>query len=102
LDAMDKHSQALRKESDARFAEMMDQSEKRFDVMMNEMNMRFDEQQRHFDFVIENKIMPKIDVFSEYLPGAFKSYEKLEEKVDKIAMRQDVLERTLMEHLQRA
>ena len=66
-----------------------------FENMMKEMDRRFTKQKKDFEFCVENTIMPKINIFSEVLPGAAKSYQKLEERVDRIELEQDVLNRTV-------
>ena len=90
LEALDKHADEMRKESDARFASMMET-----------MDRRFEEQEGRFGMIIENKVTARLDAFLEYLPGAYKSYDRLEKRVDKIEMRQQILERTVSDHLQK-
>ena len=89
LEALDKHADEMRKESDARFASMMET-----------MDRRFEEQEGRFGMIIENKVTARLDAFLEYLPGAYKSYDRLEKRVDKIEMRQQILERMVSDHLQ--
>lgn len=100
LDAMDKHAQKLGKESDARFAEMMKSMDNRFQKQEELIDRKFQEQERHFEVIVENKISARLDAFVEYLPGAYKSYERLEDRVDRIEMKQDVLENMVMDHIQ--
>lgn len=91
LEAMNEHAAEMRKESDARFASMMET-----------MDKRFKEQESRLKIIIENKTTEKLDAFLEYLPGAYKSYDRLEKRVDQVEMRQKILERTVSDHLQEA
>jgi len=110
LATMDQHAEMLRKETDARFAEMMEESRKqneqftreclnRIDNKLDEVDRKFAEHERHIEVVIDNKITSRLDAFAEYFPGAYKSYEQLERRVDTIETRQSVLESVVMDHI---
>ena len=70
-------------EWDQKFAE----HERHVDNKIDELDRRFTERERHMEVLIENNITSRLDAFLEYLPGAYKSYEKLEERVDRIEQR---------------
>jgi len=111
MEAMYKHAEELRKETDVRFAALMAESHKqnelfteeclkRIDRKLNEIDDKFADHERHMQFIIENTINARLDAFFESLPGAYKTYENLESRVDKVEMRQHILERTVMDHIQ--
>ena len=98
MDIMDRRFIEFRKEYQSDFGAMMRKIDDRLDKMLEEMKHineslmdQAAENTHQINFLIDSKIMPKVDAMLELVPYAGASYEKLEQRVSDLNFKYEVL-----------
>ena len=82
----------LNETMDLRFADFMETVDRRIDE-------RLSRSERRFELIVENKLIPMLKIHTEVLPGAYKSYGELEERVEALELNYDVLKNVMSSRL---
>ena len=99
LEAMEARFDEKLEDMEARFDKKLEDLEARFDKKLEDLEARFDEKleagleriQMHFDAIVENRIMPMLQLHLEVLPGAYKSYDNLENRVQRLEENYEIM-----------